>query len=428
MLGDTIQAVASPRGSAPRGVLRVSGPCAFAAVASILDRPVPRRRSAFEARLRVCAPSIETLILAMPGPASFTGEDVVEVHLPGSPLLMQMVGASLAPLVRPALPGEFTRRAFQNGRLDLVQAEAVLALIAAHSEEDRRRASRLLDGGLGAGVADLRRLLLDLRAVLESGLDFEASETGAIRCADWMPLAEQAFERLAALRRELPRTIPGGDLLLIGRANAGKSSLVNALAGRDAVIVAPTAGTTRDVIAVELAGGLRVLDAPGDLEVPEDLDRQALALRDRISGGVAAAILVVDPRDRMGLPDALGLPVAAIVSTRADLDVDVGDLRAAAGTVPLFAVGCPIGRGIEALARFLDRLPRGPEGGCRHAVDVLLTVEDDLTRMREQGLAGAPELAAVDLGAAVDRLGALDGVGVDDAVLDRIFARFCLGK
>ncbi|MBI5853169.1 MAG: 50S ribosome-binding GTPase, partial [Planctomycetes bacterium] len=296
-LGDTIAAVASPPGASARGVVRVSGPKAFEAIGRLCDSEPPRARAARELRIAVLDTPIDALALTMTAPRSYTGEDVVELHLPGAPLLLAHVVQSLVATgeVRAALPGEFTRRAFANHKLSLAQAEAVLALIDADSRDAHRAALAMLHGELGASARSIRAKILDARAWIEAGLDFEIGEAGGVDASHWRPPLQDARAQLSALERSLPRAAAAGDVVLLGAANAGKSSLLNALLGREAAIVSPHAGTTRDVIAVEYAPGLRLLDAPGELESPGELDAMALALRDRLLPSAAGAILVVDP-------------------------------------------------------------------------------------------------------------------------------------
>ena len=199
MLGDTIQAVASPPGKGARGVLRISGPDARRAALAVIEGELPERRAAAEVRVRVAAGTVEALALWMPKPRSFTGEDVVELHLAGSPLLLAIVAASL-PGVRAATPGEFTRRAFENGKFELSQAEGVLDLIHAASVEEARAALHAVQGGLADAVERIRGEVQDLQALLESGLDFTDEETGAVDLGECVPGIRAVRARIDALR------------------------------------------------------------------------------------------------------------------------------------------------------------------------------------------------------------------------------------
>lgn len=426
MIGDTIWAVASPPGGASRGVIRISGPEAFAAAEAVVVEPVPRARGAHELGVVVLGRRIDALVLTMPGPRSYTGEDVVELHLPGSPLLLERVGAACG--VRRALPGEFTRRAFENRRISLDQAEAVLALIHAADLGAARRAAVALGGGLRPAIAVVRGLVDEVRAWLEAGLDFTADETGAVEAEIWLPLARDAGRRLDALLDELPVARPGGDLVLLGAANAGKSSLCNALAGRDVVIVSDQPGTTRDLIAVEIAPGVRLLDAPGDVDGAAGADAAALRHRDAGAGSATAAILVVDPR-LPRLADPRGLGVVAVVLTHADAGAGALPEGLPAG-VPVFRVGSPARIGIDDLRRFLlERAAPGPDVGGSATRESVEAARDALERAITAGVIGdAAELAAFELQEAIAALDRIDGSSCPEDLLDRVFARFCLGK
>ncbi len=434
MLGDTIWAVSSAPGAAVRGVLRISGPAVLEAVAGCLGSMPRRRRAVFEAPVTVLnGRTVPGLVLVMPGPRSFTGEDVVELHLPGGPLLLETVGAQLAPHARPATPGEFTRRAFENGRLDLGQAEAVLALIHAESGEQARAALGVLQGGLDATLAAAREPLLGARALLEADLDFLEDETGTVDPAAIRELLVAGLERLARLAAAMPRARPGGDLLLLGRANAGKSSLCNALRGAEVMLVGDRPGTTRDVVAVEVAPGLRLLDAPGDLDDPDDAwDRAALAHRDRHARTLRGAVLVLDPTSEgASWPDAGALPVLAAVATRADLAPGAFPPPLGPRSVaPVFRVGCRSGVGVDSFRTWLlDHVSGGPAVGAGRAAGFLDRACAEIRTALEgldAGLGG--ELVALEVDRALGILSDWAGPPSAEAVLDRLFGSFCLGK
>ncbi len=432
MLGDTIQAVASPPGASARGVIRVSGPSARRAAETVVVDAIPERRCAVDVRVRVGAHTVDALLLFMPGPRSFTGEDVVELHLPGAPLLLETVAASL-PAVRRATPGEFTRRAFENGRLDLSQAEAVLDLIHASSVDEARSAMHAVQGGLAEAVDRCRASLQDVLAMLEAGLDFTAEETGAVDLDECLPGVVSARESIARLCAGLPPARPGGELLLVGVTNAGKSSLCNALAGTERVLVADRAGTTRDVIAVDIGDGVVVCDGPGDLDDAgaADVDRAALTLRAARASAAGAALLVVDPTAHGArLPESLGLPVAAVVLTHADLEPQPLVPPGVPDRVPVFTVSNVTGRGIDALRTWLLRAGRGgPATGRTHAREHLEAAAASLDgALAAAAMHRSAELLAFDLADALQQLDGVHGRSTPEAVLDRIFGRFCLGK
>lgn len=431
VLGDTIVALASPPGPSERAVLRISGPAAVACVAAVFAPAPDRARGLVDGTVRVLDGTVAAFALVMPGPGSYTGEDVVELHVPGGPLLVRILQDALlresaALGLRPARPGEFTRRAFENGRLDLAEAEGVLALIHSGDEAERRRALALLEGGLSRAVAALRERLQDAAAALEAGLDFTEGETGAVGESEWLPVLAAQRDELDRLLAELPAARVGGEVLLLGAANAGKSSLCNALSGRDAVLVDAVPGTTRDVLRVEVGDGVALWDSPGDLAEPGEWDRAAIALRDRLGGEAAAALVVVDPR-AVWLPQT-HLPVLAVVGTRADLGCRLTESPLPG--VPVFAVSAVTGEGVEEVRGFLAARARGgasdvggPQrtalGACRAALQRAMGAAADG--------AGA-EVVAAEVQAALVELEAIEGRHSAEDLLDRIFARFCLGK
>ena len=437
MLGDTIFATASAPGSSVRAVLRLSGPQAFAAAEAALHRSLPRARCSCDGQVTVAGFGAEAFALCMPGPQSYTGEDCIELHLPGSPALVAEVCAQMTAAIgiglRSALPGEFTARACQNGRMDLAQAEGVLMLVHGASVREAARGAAWLAGGLSAAVARVRGLAQDALALVEAGLDFEAGETGEVEEAAWRSPLEAALREADALVAELPQAVAGGEALLLGASNAGKSSLCNALAGRAATLVDASRGTTRDVVRVELPSGGALWDAPGDLRDAGEVDQAALRLRDRVGGRAACAIVVVDPAaDPM--PLATSLPCLAVVWTKRDLALEVRDavregLRRAApfaASAPEFFVSSATGEGIAELSAFLQRHVRAGTADAGEPVRHSLVAAAD--GLRRAAAASEPELVSQDVQEALRRLQEVDGAhGVDD-LLDRIYGRFCLGK
>ncbi|MCA8958654.1 MAG: 50S ribosome-binding GTPase [Planctomycetes bacterium] len=425
MLGDTIFAIASPPGAGARGIIRVSGPEAFDAARAVLGESLPRCRVAAEAHALVLGHRVACLALVMPGPRSYTGEDVVELHLPGGVALLDEVCQDLLPMARLATPGEFTRRAYLNGRLDLPGAEAVLDLIHAADLDDSRFAVRVLHGGLAAAVAAVRSEVQDALAFVEAGLDFGSDETGTVEPAIWQAHLTRALHACRELEAALPESGIHGELLLLGAANAGKSSLLNALAGGEVALVADVPGTTRDVLAVDVAPGLRLLDGPGDLECAQGVERDALVLRDQIAASAAGVLLVVDATcPRLVRTD---LAVVAQVDTKCDL--------AAPGPlchpgVPRFGVSSVTGAGLDALLGYLSGRARAAPSGLRTRVHAALRgAATALATACDGAAAGVPEeLLAVDLQDALRSLDSVHGRSVPDDVLDRIFAAFCLGK
>ncbi|MEX0700720.1 MAG: GTPase, partial [Planctomycetales bacterium] len=263
-LDDTIAALASPPGGAARGIVRVSGPEVRAALDTIFQPDGPPRwnssRAAQRHSGRILLPNVraplDVAVLLWPTRRSYTGEPLAELHLPGSPPLLEAVLSALHDRgARPARPGEFTLRAFLAGRIDLVQAEAVLGVIDAHDHRELETALGQLAGGLSGKIADVRRDLIDLLADLEAGLDFVDEDIEFVarhELAERVDRARGTVERLLDQASERMRTAGTRCVVLAGLPNAGKSTLFNALAGREAALVSPIRGTTRDWLSAEL--------------------------------------------------------------------------------------------------------------------------------------------------------------------------------
>ena len=440
MIGDTIVAVATAAGPSARAALRISGPRAFELAGRVFEPPLPRARAQVDGHVAVSGREVEAYALTMVAPRSFTGEDVVELHVPGSQLLARqlqerMLAQGDVQGAREALPGEFTARACQNGRLSLAQAEGLLLLLHAQDRREAEAAVQWLHGGLAKAARELRSELQDLLALLEVGLDFDDQDTGAVAPALWREPMPGLAERLDALLASLPVSAPGGELLLVGAANAGKSSLANALAGAEQALVADLAGTTRDLLRVEVAPGVHVWDAPGDLVDPSGADAAALQLRERLAGRAAGLLLVLDATAPEVPPMALRSPTPwfGVVWTKCDLVPSPpalgGEVR---GRLPherrVFVTSAQDQRGVEALR---EAIAAGAGSGAADAGGPLRTA---LQRCREglgraiDAAAMGPEVVAVELQAA---LAALDGVAGEHSpehLLDRIYGRFCLGK
>src|SRR5262245_32259657 len=377
----------------------------------------------------------------MLAPRSYTGEDVVELSCHGSPALLRLVTQWIvAGGARLAQPGEFTRRAFCNGRIDLAQAEAVALMIGARTERAVALAARALAGGLSERVGALRDQLVEIIAGLEVVLDFPDE-----RVAYDLDASRSAIERLGAdvdrwraAARQGRVVHDGITVALVGPPNAGKSSLLNALLGRDRAIVSPVPGTTRDVVdgTIALAGvPVRLLDTAG-LDVPRDAVEAEGIRRSRQAIDESDLLLVVldgsVPPDRRVLAETAGR-ARLVVRTKSDL-APHSDTAPLPESVP---VSARTGHGLDTL---LERLTReaeqragaaGDEGGLVASLRQL-ELMDALSLTLHYGAAALGELpleaALVDLKLALDHVGAIQGIDVSDAVLDRIFSTFCLGK
>ena len=377
----------------------------------------------------------------MRAPRSYTGEDVVELSCHGSPALLRMVTLWIvAGGARLAVPGEFTRRAFLNGRVDLAQAEAVALMIGARTDRAIALAARALAGGLSDQVRALRDALVDVIAGLEVTLDFPEERVGHdVGVARAMVARLRAdVERWRAAAHHGRVVHDGITVALVGPPNAGKSSLLNALLGRDRAIVSPAPGTTRDVVegTIALAGvPVRLLDTAG-LDAPRDaIEAEGIRRSRRAMEESDLVLVVLDgslPPDRRVLEETADR-ARVVVRAKSDLPVHP-DAAAQHDAVPASAVS---GAGIAAL---LERLAHEVEGRAGAAGDEggivasLRQIEllDALSRSLaagEDALREAPlEAALVDLNEALGHTGAILGVDVGDAVLDHIFSTFCLGK
>jgi tRNA modification GTPase len=442
---DTIFAQATAPGRAAVAVLRLSGPGAGEAVAALAGALPPPR----QARLRrLRGPGGETLdealVLWLPGPGSYTGEDSAELHLHGGRAIVDAVSeALLARGLRLAEPGEFTRRAFEHGRLDLDQAEAVADLVDAETGAQRRQALAQLDGALGRRYGAWRAELLEGLAVLEAAIDFPDEDLPE-------DVAERARPHLQRLERELAEALAdagrgervrdGFRIALVGAPNAGKSSLLNRLLGRDAAIVTATAGTTRDVIEAPVVfGGFKALlaDMAGVREPGEEIEAEGVRRARAWAEAADLRLWVVDASAGDGAwREAADLvrPGDLLVLNKADL-AEGADAAAARGRdLQTLAVSARGGQGLDELgARLEVAVTQALSGGefpaatrARHRARLEEALEH--VRRARAGLAGGPELAAEDLRLAGRALARISGRIDPEQVLDLIFSSFCIGK
>ena len=405
------------------------------------DLPPPR-----EARYRVFRNAAgeridEGLVLFFEGPASFTGEDVLELHGHGGPLLVSMLTRAAVELgARQAEPGEFSRRAFLNGKLDLAQAEAIADLIAAGSEQAARAALRSLDGEFSDAVHALVEALTGTRLHVEAAIDFPEEEIDFLGDAALAGRLDDCETRFAELMRNAERgrvLCDGYQVVLVGRPNAGKSSLMNRLSGEDTAIVTEIAGTTRDVLRETLnIDGLLVelIDTAGLRENPDRVEEEGIR-RARQALANADACLWIQDASGDEVPDE-DLPEGAkltIVRNKIDLTGEPDGLRD--GDPPVIAVSARTGAGIDALREHLKA-----EAGIGDLGEGVFTARrrhlDALERAHASFLAGrlaleehrAGELLAEELRRAQEALSEITGEFTPDDLLGRIFSEFCIGK
>ena len=469
---DTIAAIATPPGAGGIGIVRISGPRAKEVLARVFLSLSPDFENFRPGRLhrgRMLDRHGEELdvVLAvfMPGPRTFTGEDMAEIHCHGGPFLLEEALLSVLSLgARQAERGEFSRRAFENGRLDLSQAEAVAELIGASSREAARHGLGRLDGQLGRQTAALREELDDLRAHAVLGVDFPDDEVPALAQEDFARAVDAvaaSVRRLLAGKRRARLMQEGAQVVIAGAPNAGKSSLLNALLGRDRALVTDIPGTTRDFLEEQCDfGGLpvRLVDTAGlraDETGADPVEALGMALtRERLTR--ADLVLVVVDGGRLGEGGALAPacpdPVAEEILGLADEaevpallvwnKCDVAAPRAPAWP-PAWAEGRPAcqvsattGKHLEelaTLARALLLADAPPAEGslapnARQAV-ALERALAELTALAADIRAGQPQdccLARLDTAAAA--LAEVTGVGTAAEVLDRVFEHFCIGK
>ncbi|RMF38976.1 MAG: tRNA uridine-5-carboxymethylaminomethyl(34) synthesis GTPase MnmE [Alphaproteobacteria bacterium] len=452
---ETIFALSSAPGRAGVAVVRVSGPAAGRALAALIGyRPPPRQARLATLRGSGGEAIDRALVLWFPAPRSFTGEDVAEFHIHGGRAVVAAVTAALAavPGLRPAEAGEFARRAFDNGKLDLAEIEGLADLIAAETEAQRRQALRQMDGALSRQIAAWRARLVASLGRLEAAIDFVDEDLPA-------DLVIGVAGDIAALRDDIAAGLEDGRcaerlrgglwVAIVGAPNVGKSSLINALAQRDVAIVSDVPGTTRDAIEVHLdlggypvtvvdTAGLRALLGADESSAHGALEREGMR-RARARAAAADLILALfDLRDAPTFdPATLALVDGRtlVVLNKADLTTRPGPATVAGR--PAVAISARTGAGLDELiariqqtaAAALDSGAPAPITRARHrrALEECL---DALTRAERICLATGSELelAAEDLRLAGRALGRIAGrVDVED-VLDSIFREFCIGK
>ena len=445
MLSDPIVALATPPGRAALAVIRLSGRGAFTVAARALHpfHPDPPRtvRRVHVVHPATGVPLDDALAACFPGPRSYTGEDLVELSTHGGLLVpATAVAALVAAGARPARPGEFTRRAVVNGKLDLLQAEATADLIDAGAPAQARRALQHLDRGLSTRLDELRTELLELEALIAYEIDFPDEDEGPVAPERVVRAWRAARDRIARLLDTAPegeRLREGALLVIAGRPNAGKSSLFNALLGTERAIVTEVPGTTRDAVeahAVLEGFPFRLVDTAGLRESTDRVERLGIEVSRKY---LAAADLVLFCRDagcEMRDPGSQEF----LASCRAPVIDVVTKIDLTARPPDRLGVSVVTGEGLADLRRRLAEVAYGrllalgdvepvvTRARHRGALERALEEVDAFHTARESGLDAA--VAATHLRAAVGALDDLIGVVTPDDVLDRVFASFCVGK
>lgn len=461
---DTIVAIATAPGAGAIGVIRVSGPKAFALADAVTKAAKPARTQKGHTLRRVIVHDPVTgeaiddgLLAVFHAPKSFTGEDVIEFQGHGGAVVLKrtftaFLRANLSAVlnkVRAARPGEFSERAFVNGKLDLAQAEAIADLIAAGTVAAQRAARRQLGGDLSFAVRRAAAAVQEALMFIEASIDFpdEVGELNAAGVEAALKMASEILENLLSTAAYGKRLRDGMTLVLTGRPNVGKSSLLNALSGTERAIVTPIPGTTRDVVeeSLNIAGiPVRALDTAGLRDTDDPIERigverarQAADDADVIVAVLDATAGFTDP-DRALLQSLAGRPalVAVNKSDAADptaLLTQLADFRADFVAVPVSAV---TKAGLPELAAAIAALVTGGTASAnaplvtsaRHEA-ALHDANAALTRARDTLTAALPaELIAVDAHAALYSLGEITGETTREDILASIFARFCIGK
>jgi tRNA modification GTPase len=444
---DTIAAIATPPGRGGIGVVRISGPLVRNIATELLGtQPAPRQAQLRKFRATDGSTLDNGLALYFAAPASFTGEDVLELHAHGGPVLLDLILSRVLQLgARLAQPGEFSQRAFLNDKLDLLQAEAIADLIDSGSQQAARAAMRSLQGDFSTRVNTLLRALTDARVHIEAAIDFPEEEIDFL--AD-----PQIANRLTQLSAALQTTLTAAEqgvvlsqgltVVIAGRPNAGKSSLLNALAGYDAAIVTAVPGTTRDVLRERIAIDgmpLRIADTAGLRTSTDVVEIEGMARAHREMSRADRILYVIDsqhaPTDEQLRAELSELPKVAVTLVYNKIDL-AGQAARIAPNPPAIFLSAQSGTGIDLLRKHLKECAGYHDVGAdafsarrrhldalRRAQGHVLSAEQHTLRQHRAG-----ELMAEELRQAQHCLGEITGEFTADDLLGRIFSEFCIGK
>ena len=449
----TIAAVATAQGRGGVGIVRVSGPLARAAAQAFCERELKPRYAhygPFYGENRKVLD--EGIALYFPGPHSFTGEDVLELQGHGGPIVLDMLLQRCIQLgCRLARPGEFSERAFLNDKLDLAQAEAIADLIEASSAQAARNALRSLQGAFSQRVHNLTEQLIGLRIYVEAAIDFPEEEIDFLADGHVLGMLDKVREELSTVQREAGQGAllrDGMTVVIAGRPNAGKSSLLNALAGREAAIVTEIAGTTRDVLRehIHIDGmPLHVVDTAGLRDTDDHVEKIGVQRALKAIGEADRVLLVVDAtapeaEDPFALwpefleqrPDPAKV---TLIRNKADLSGENIALEVSADGHVTISLSARSTAGLDLLREHLkacmgyEQTSESSFSARRRHLEALSHASAALEHGRAQlTLAGAGELLAEDLRQAQHSLGEITGAFSSDDLLGRIFSSFCIGK
>ncbi len=432
---DTIYAPSSAVGGAI-AVLRVSGPEA-GRVRELLDRdPSARPRELLHTRLMHGGEVIdECMAVYFPAPGSYTGEDMVEINVHGGTQTVQRTLGALASLgFRPAEAGEFTKRAFLNGKMDLSAAEAVMDVINADAEQSLKAALLQLQGSVKREIESTEQLLTDALSGIDAAIDYpdEAEEDATRELPESLTTAIRRVDALIGEARRGRVLRDGLRVAIVGRPNVGKSSLMNALLGSERAIVTAAAGTTRDVIDEKMSMDgvpVRLIDTAGIRDAHDEAERIGVDRARAALKGADVVCLVLDASALLTAEDETLLFETAdeqrlVLLNKSDLTQNCGYAKAA------IRVSAKTGVGLDELKREILALA-APERADQHTITNerhIRALERALGALRDAATAGELDCAATDVKDALHHLGTITGTDVDAAVIDRIFARFCVGK
>lgn len=455
-MSDTIAAIATAPGPSAIGVVRLSGPDTCTVLDRVFRPKNGRPMSRQEPRRLVLGDVLDrdgqvidsALAVLFPGPGSYTGQDCGELQCHGSPVVLDAaLAAMLAAGARQAKGGEFTRRAFLNGRMDLLQAEAVADLIDAETAQAAHNAVGQLEGVLSRTVSEIYDGLMAIVSRFYAVVDYPDEDIGDLQREDMLDTLRRAENRL----EELLATFSRGKLLklgvptvILGRPNVGKSSLLNALLGYDRAIVTDVAGTTRDTVEEKVQVGhvlLRLCDTAGLRDTGDAVERLGVQRTRDAARQAALALLVLDgsrpltAEDEDAIATAAAVPRQLVIVNKTDLPAGVEPAALVQRFGQVYPLSAATGEGVDALCRAVEALyPAGKQAqgelltNARQADAVARSLEAvrSARRALEDGM--TPDVVLTDAEAALEALGELNGKRIREDLVQTIFSRFCVGK